>query len=404
MFVKFVKYCRGYVKIKVYGFSPERFMNLCSNRGILLWQVCRSSECYEMYVSVRDFFALGPIFKKTKTKAVILERYGFPFILHRYQKRKLFPIGIFFCLLFLFVMSLFIWEIKIEGNFYRTDNVIEDYLMESGIVPGILKGEIECEAIEKGLRQEFDDITWTSAKIEGTCLEINIKENESPQLEQDEKKVCDLVAEKTGTIVEIVTRSGVPMCAKEMRVMKGTVLVSGAIPIMSDYGEVVEYQYVRADADIKMKTVYRYEDFFQMRNFYKEYTGRERKHLYLANASEVVYIPSIKKPFQMYDAYLTEQEIRLFKDFYLPIHIGIGHEREYYETSRLYTEEEAYKLTEERLQKYCADLVEKGVQIISNSVKIDFMNYTCRASGNIQVIEKAGAEHTISVKKTEDTE
>ena len=32
-----IRYLKGYVKIRVWGYSPERFMNLCTNRGIFLW-------------------------------------------------------------------------------------------------------------------------------------------------------------------------------------------------------------------------------------------------------------------------------------------------------------------------------------------------------------------------------
>lgn len=401
MFVKLIKYCRGYVKIKVSGFSPERFMNLCSNRHILIWQVNRCCESYEMYLSVRDYRCLRPILKKTKTKAVIIEKYGLPFVLHRYQKRKLFPAGVLFCIIFLFVMSLFLWEIRIEGNVYRTDDVIEDYLEELKIVPGILKSSIACEQIEKGLRERFDDITWTSAKIDGTCLEIQIKENAVPQATETELKTCDLVAEKAGTIVEIITRSGVPLCSKDMKVQKGDVLVSGVIPIKDDGDNVIDYRYVAADADIRMKTVYRYRDTFPMRNLYKEYTQKERKSIYIASAQDIWYLPAMRNRYQLYDTCITEYQIPVFKDMYLPFSVGVRCDREYYETSKIYKEAAAYALAEKRLQKYCDDLVEKGVQIITNSVKIEFVGDACQAAGNIQVVEDAGVERAVFVK-TED--
>lgn len=31
-----IRYLKGYLEIRVWGFSPERFMNLCSNHGIFV--------------------------------------------------------------------------------------------------------------------------------------------------------------------------------------------------------------------------------------------------------------------------------------------------------------------------------------------------------------------------------
>lgn len=36
---EWVKRLQGYVKIRVWGFAPQRFINLCSNKGILLWNI-----------------------------------------------------------------------------------------------------------------------------------------------------------------------------------------------------------------------------------------------------------------------------------------------------------------------------------------------------------------------------
>ena len=47
---EFFRYLQGYLKIRVWGYSPERFMNLCSNRGILLWDITRREADYLMYI------------------------------------------------------------------------------------------------------------------------------------------------------------------------------------------------------------------------------------------------------------------------------------------------------------------------------------------------------------------
>ena len=57
--VEFLKYLRGYLRIRVSGFSPERFMNLCSNKGILLWKIVKEGDVYYMNINLKGFRALA---------------------------------------------------------------------------------------------------------------------------------------------------------------------------------------------------------------------------------------------------------------------------------------------------------------------------------------------------------
>ena len=81
--IKFLKYVRGYLRIRIWGFSPERFMNLCSNKGILLWDIVREGDVYYMNIGLRGFRELKPILKKTGTRVAILEKYGLPFFMSK---------------------------------------------------------------------------------------------------------------------------------------------------------------------------------------------------------------------------------------------------------------------------------------------------------------------------------
>ena len=92
--VEFLKYVRGYLRIRVSGFSPERFMNLCSNKGILLWKIEREGDVYYMNIHLDGFRALRPIVRKTGTKVAVLERCGLPFFLPKLFRRKAFIGGL----------------------------------------------------------------------------------------------------------------------------------------------------------------------------------------------------------------------------------------------------------------------------------------------------------------------
>ena len=143
MFRSFFRYLKGYLKIRIKGYSPERFVNLCKYKGIEIWDLKYNLDSYEMYISVSDFRKLKPLLKKTVTKVLILERLGFPFFLYHYRKRKLFFVGIAVCILFVYMMTLFLWRIEIEGNQRITNDVILEYLETKQIHYGMKMKEIQ---------------------------------------------------------------------------------------------------------------------------------------------------------------------------------------------------------------------------------------------------------------------
>ena len=170
-----VQYIRGYVTIKVWGYSTERLLNLCGNHDILVWDIVNYGEYDTMNISVRGFFALKPLLKKTGTRAAIVRKYGLPFFMSKMQKRKMFVAGMLCCLLFWMLTAGYIWNIEIVGNYVLTEDVLLDYLEEKEVHVAMKKSRLQIEELEKALREDYDVITWTSVQIKGTTLFIYIK-------------------------------------------------------------------------------------------------------------------------------------------------------------------------------------------------------------------------------------
>lgn len=252
-----IQYIRGYVVIKVWGYSVERLLNLCGNHDILVWEIEDHGDYHTMHVSIDGFFALKPLLKKTGTRVAVLHRCGVPFFMSKMLARKIFVAGLFCCILFWSLTSRFIWDIRIEGNLSLTEDVLLDYLEERGIHPAMKKSELQIEPLEQALREDYDLITWTSARLKGTTLLISIKENDMPAYDTEaqakDERGMDLIASKDGLVTYIITRKGVPLVAQGQSVQAGDVLVSGAIPVYNEDTTVRKYQFVEADADIILR-------------------------------------------------------------------------------------------------------------------------------------------------------
>ena len=430
MIRSFIRWLRGYVRLCIAGYSPERFLNMCCYHQLYIWGLEPTGNGYEMYMSISDFRKLKPLVRKTHTRVILAGRYGFPFFLARYRKRKLFFAGLFVCAVLLWGYSLFIWDIHFEGNERYPDTTLAEFLESEGVAPAMLRSRVDCPGIVKAIRKEYNDIVWVSASIDGSRLKIQIKENEDtfPEEEEgnpaneetsaeedasaasgsEEEKPVDLIAAADGVITEIVTRSGVPQVHVGDTVKKGDILVLGRVEVVNDSQEVVGYQYHRSDADVFADTQMEYTDTLSLTYQEKVYDGKKRYQPFIRLADWTVSVGSIKNKYEYSETFSEETQVRLGENFYLPFSYGLKTVKSYSFEKKTYTEEEARQLLSLDFNRFCEDLEEKGIQIRENSVKIHLYENSATASGtlylNERITEEADTEIlTVERKETDES-
>ncbi len=413
----FIRYLRGYVKIRIQGFSPERFLNMCSYHQIFIWGLSPDGNGYEMFLSITDFRRLKPLVKKTHTKLTVTGRYGFPFFLFRYRKRKLFFAGLFLCIVLLRIYSLFIWDIHFEGNEKWSDETLTEYLRSEGVAPFMLKSEVDCPGIVKNIRKEYNDIVWVSASLDGNCLKIQIKENEDTLAKDTgngeeevsgEERPTDLIASSDGIITSIVTRSGVPQVHEGDQVKKGDILVLGRVDVVNDSGEVTGYQYQHADADIYADTELTYADSISRTYQEKVRDGKKKYQPYVKIGKYTISIGSISNNYEHRDLAVRERQLKAGENFYLPVSYGLRTVTSYEFEEKTYTDEEVREILSANFRRFCDELEEKGIHIRENSVKIHLYANSAGASGTLYLNERITKEAdteilTIERKETDES-
>jgi similar to stage IV sporulation protein len=383
MLLILLRYIFGYVKAEVYGFAPERFMNLIIKNDVVIWDVESTEQGYIFYTGRKNLMKMKPYLQKTNMKIRLLKKYGLPYFLKQHKKRAAFLVGFLLFCVMVYVLSLFIWEVKVTGE----DKLVADSLLkviEEQYVPlGTVKSKVDCSKLEESLRKDFDEISWISCELKGTSLTVYLEEGMAPKVQTEDSKTGDLVAAKDAVLTKMITRQGTPVVKVKDTVKKGDILISGTIYIYDDNNEVMETSYVAADGDVYGKTTEEYEDYVDLKYYKKIYQGKAKTHItfYFLDYCLTPYIP--KMDAENYDSYTQIHKARIFDNFYLPFGYKTVKRTAYTLEQQEYTEEEAKKLLETRLSKKLKGFEEKGVEIIENNVKIKKSNGKMIAYGNI---------------------
>lgn len=394
---QFMRYLHGYVRILVMSRMPERFLRMCAHHQIQLHHIYHRDNGYEMEVSVKDFFRLKQICRKSGSRIRIIQKYGLPFFFYRNKKRKAFFVGILCCMALLAFFSTKIWNINVEGNFSYSTQTILRYLEDEKVVHGIGKKALNCSQIAASLREEFPDIIWVSAKIKGTRLLITIQENmdtyDTEKSQEDgQTQPCDLASETDGLIVDMVTRKGIPQMQPGDTCKKGDILVSGRLEIMNDSQEIVRYEYVEADADIYIQRTYPYYKEFPMVYEKRVYTGEETVRPFFQLMNKRITFTGWRDKYEHFDRVCSQYPLQITENYILPVSVGQIRDCAYVIQKQKYTEAEAQDLAETALTKFLMELSEKGVKISRNDVRIVINEKSCISSGNLTVIEKTGRQ------------
>ena len=199
----------GYVRIEVEGYYIERFINICTNNKILIWNLKREKGV-KLYlnIGINDFKKLGIIAKKTNCKVRILRKRGVPFLLNRYKKRKIFAIFLILIVVGIIISSKYVWnvDILVKDNF-KLENIEED-IKSLGIKRGVKKDTIDTSKVINELRLKRDDIAWVGIDIEGTSVKVNIVKADNPPDVVNKSDYCNIVASKAGIIQRIIAQNG----------------------------------------------------------------------------------------------------------------------------------------------------------------------------------------------------
>ena len=342
-----LSYILGYIRVSAEGYYIEKFINICTNKKIIIWNLKRDKNV-KLHFNVRidDFKEITKIAKKIKCKIKIEKKKGLPFLLNRYKKRKLFAIFIIVIISIVIGLSNFIWNIEIkEESGQELEGIYQD-IIDSGLNTGTLKSKIDTKEIINKVRLKREDIAWMGIEIKGTNAIVNVVKADSKPEIIDETEYCSIVSDKVGIITKINAQNGTANVKVGDTVTVGTPLINGWLE-----GKYTGIRYVHAKGEIEAKVWYTKNKFISYNTTETKETGNIEEHYSIKiNNFEINFKKKLPK-FQIYDTIDNEEKIKLFSDFYLPISVKKTTYKELIEEKKTYSIEQAKTLGIQELQK-----------------------------------------------------
>lgn len=366
MLIKIIlSYIIGYVRVKVEGYYIERFINICTNKKIVIWKLKRNKDIdLELNVRIKDFKEIVKIAKKTRCRISIVKKKGVPFIVNRYRKRKLFGVAILLVITLIVVSSNFIWNVEIQSEDDQFFNIEQD-LNDSGLKIGVLKNKINTKEIINNVRLKRSDIAWMGIEIKGTNAIVKlVKAKEKPDILKEDE-YCNIVSEKPGIITKISAQNGTAQVKVGDTVNKGTILISGWIE-----GKYTGIRYVHSKGEIQAKVWYTKNKTINLKQEIKEKTGNaENKYTIKINNFEINLQKRVSK-FKFYDTINAEKKFKIFSDFYLPISIVKTTYEEENNIQKTYTIDEAKKIAIDELENELNNEIDNKENILDKIVNV----------------------------------
>ncbi len=386
-----LSYIMGYLELSIEGYYIERFINMCRNNKIMIWHLKRKNEVQlDFRIGIHDFRKVSKITKKTKSKLKIKSKKGLPFLLHRYKKRKIFIILLVVILFSILLSSHFVWNVDIrEENGQQLENIEKD-VEEAGLKIGEWKTKIDTKEIINKIRLERNDIAWIGIELKGTNAIVKVvKADEKPEI-IDEEEYCSIISDKVGMITKINAQTGTANVKVGDNVNKGDTLINGWME-----GKYTGIRYVHAKGEVQAKVWHTKYKNIPYHTTQRIETGKnENKYTIKFNNFEINLHKGVSK-FKIYDTIETENKMKLFSDFYLPISILKTTYQEVEEIPKTYEKEEAKDLGIQQLQQELDTEIEDKESIVGRNINTYEKEDSVDVYVTYEVLENIGTNEKI---------
>ena len=225
-----LRYLFGFVRFRVSGGFPARFLNLCESESLRVWHLQKYASGVTALVACRDYRRLHLAARQAGMTVCCLEKHGLPFWLRQHRSRAgLLVGGVCFAILAV-LCSGFVWSVETTGAQQVSTADILAAAAKIGLFPGAGKPDENGEVLAIRLQEEMDGaLSWAAVNLIGSRCVIEVRDAEKQTTLPDPPfgAPSDLVADFDGQILSMEVHSGIRANAVGNGVKKGDLLISG---------------------------------------------------------------------------------------------------------------------------------------------------------------------------------
>lgn len=403
---KILLFFLGFYEVEIEGMYIQRFINLAASKKIkIISSVLSKGTVLKFRCFVKDIEKVKEIAKKTDCLIDIKKEKGLPSFINRYKKRVYFIWIFLITFVFLFINSLFIWNIdinEVENNTIedREINIIYEILENNGVKVGKIKNNFydRKESIINKIRLDVEEISWVGIEIKGTNLIVDIKKSISKKDEKEKEdnvnqdnvfKDNNIYANKDGKISKITVYSGTARKVVGDEVKEGDLLVEGIME-----GKYTGIREVIPNAEILIEKEIKYEKEKNQKIELKEKTGNvvNKVEIYINNFK--INLSKTLLNFENYDTIRENKRVKLFSNFYLPINFSFVKFEEWKMVEKVYNINELKDILYSEIDEQF-----KSEYDISDFEKIDIEEQTNEEDGKLKLTITYKVQEKIGTKR-----
>lgn len=354
MLNQIVNRLQGQVRIRVETAFPERVLNLCGARNLAFWDMAWESDtAFTCRMSRRDFYALRRAVKQLDCTLTVVRKEGVPFFLGRFRRRHALAAGAMLCGAMLFFGSFFIWDFTVEGNVRVSEEEILRALQRQGVTIGTFGISLDREDIRNHVLLDIPELVWITVNVSGCRAYVEVREREEVPEPVNEREPANVVARRSGLVLEIQALDGVKCVLPGTSVEAGELLISGV-----EDTETVGARVMAGKGTVEARTWYTLSTYVPLAVEEKRYTGEEKHGLSLAfGTNRVKFFSNSSIGTGNYDKITSRTQWSLF-GLPLPVTAVVETYRFYETASAEISAAQAEERGEEILTEYLHTLVD----------------------------------------------
>lgn len=242
-----IRVVSGWVRVRVSGRFPERFLNVCAHSGVILWDTRKESETIVCCLFARDFKRLKALRRGCSVKVKLTEKRGLPFFAHRYRRRQGLVCGACIFVAVMLTLPRFVWSVDINCTGDADEAQVRKALEVIGLEAGTPISRVDAGNMRVQLALKVPNIAWASINTDATNVTVDVRGAAKKQV--GDRQLSNITAASDGRVTDIRVRKGSAVVKVGDAVTAGQMLVSGTAELRD--GTTV---FTHSDADIFAST------------------------------------------------------------------------------------------------------------------------------------------------------